>query len=342
MDKSFWQLLLAAEVTPSKGRALIEAFGPCAVVTIDEFANSPLLAAGEAARVRACTVNAPSSAGAHVIQGAERPPLLASIDDAPLAFFALGDTRCLYEPCVAIVGTRNASTYGRAVARKFASALAMAGATVVSGGAVGIDAAAHEGALCADGRSVAVLAGGVDRPYPSKNAGLFRRMRVTGCQVSTYACGTIAERHKFVERNEFIAGLSSAVVVIEAPARSGALTTALAARRFGRPIFAVPANIEAESFRGSHALIRAGATLVDDPEQLISYLGLVTQRRLDPIGPASALAGRILKAVTTTAMSAEKLAEVVGVAPHELLAELTMLELDGRVIRDSGGYALVP
>jgi DNA processing protein len=268
--------------------------------------------------------------------------LLASIDDAPAAFFALGDTRCLYEPCVAIVGTRNASTYGRAVARKFASALAMAGATVVSGGAVGIDTAAHEGALSADGRTVAVLAGGVDRPYPSQNMGLFRRMRETGCQVSAYACGTIAERHKFVERNEFIAGLSSAVVVVEAPAHSGALTTALAARRFGRPVFAVPANIEAKGFRGSHELIRTGATLLDDPEQLLSLLGLVTQRRLDPLGPISALAGRILGALTTTPLPAEKLAELVGVGPQQLLSELTMLELDGRVIREPGGYALVP
>jgi DNA processing protein len=160
--------------------------------------------------------------------------------------------------------------------------------------------------------------------------------------VSTYACGTIAERHKFVERNEVIAGLSRAIVVIEAPERSGALTTAVAARRFNRPVFVVPANIEAASFRGSHQLIRTGATLVDDPDQLLSSLGLVGQEVRAAVEPTSALAARILKALTTTAIPAEKLADIVRIEPHELMAELTMLELDGRVIRGQGGYALVP
>ena len=341
MEVDFWQLLLAAEVTPVKGRALIEAFGPCAVVGVESFASSPLLTTAEVARVRACDPLAPKAVAAQVVLGADRPALLGSLEDAPLALFALGDVSCLHAPCVAIVGTRNASTYGRAVARKFATILAMAGATVVSGGAVGIDAAAHEGALAAEGRTAAVLACGVDRPYPSKNVGLFRRMRSAGCQISAYACGTIAERHKFVERNEVIAGLSLAVVVIEAPERSGALTTALSARRFGRPVFVVPANIEAMSFRGSHQLIRTGATLIDDPEQLLESLGLVSRAPVK-IEPTSALAARILKAMTTNSLSAEKLADAVRVEPHELMAELTMLELDGLVIRDAGGYALVP
>ncbi|MHB8636948.1 MAG: DNA-processing protein DprA [Fimbriimonadaceae bacterium] len=342
MVDEFWQLLMAAEVSPAKGRALIEAFGPCSVVSKASFAASPLLTPVEAAAAHKCDLSAPNAAGAKVVHGSGLPSLLAALDDAPPAFFALGDTACLHEPCVAIVGTRNASTYGRAVARKFASALANAGAAVVSGGAVGIDTAAHEGALAAEGPTVAVLAGGVDRPYPAKNAGLFRRMAVSGCLVSSYACGTLAERHKFVDRNELIAGLCHAVVVVEAPERSGALTTAVAARRFGRPVFVAPANIEAASFRGSHQLIRAGATLVDDPDQLLTFLGLANRRKAAAAAPTSELAERILAALTTSPIPAEKLAEIVRLTPQALLAELTMLELDARVIREPGGYALMP
>ncbi|HLK14702.1 MAG TPA: DNA-processing protein DprA [Fimbriimonadaceae bacterium] len=342
MNLGFWQLLLAAEVSPAKGRALIEALGPSGLSDPAKFAASPLLAKAEAARVRASDPAAPARAGVELLEGSGRPPLVASLTDAAIAIFTLGETGCLFEPCVAIVGTRNATAYGKAVARRFAGAFASAGATVVSGGALGIDAAAHEAALAEGGCTAAVLACGLDKPYPSRNLGLFRRMRERGCQVSSYACGMIAERHKFVERNELIAALSLAVVVVEAPENSGALTTAMAARRFGRPVFVVPANIEATSFRGSHKLIRTGDTLVEDPDQVLAALGLSSRAPAVRAEPASALAAKILGALTTTPMPAEKLAETVRVEPHELLAELTMLELDGRVLRDTGGYALIP
>lgn len=342
MTLDFWQLLLAAETSPAKGRALYEAFGPSSVISQAEFAAHKLLTPAEAARVGACSTGAPLAAGASWLALESRPPLLCEDEEAPIAVLTVGTTACLFEPCVAIVGTRNASTYGKVVARKFAAALAGAGATVVSGGAVGIDAAAHEGALGASGATTAVLAGGVDKPYPSQNVGLFRRMRERGCQLSAYACGTMADRHKFLERNAVIAALSLAVIVIEAPERSGALSTATAARRLGRPIFVVPANIEATSFRGSHALIREGATLVDDPQQVLDALGLAAPAPALERAVLDGLPGRIVAALTTKPISSEKLADALQIAPAELLSELTMLELDGRVIRDQGGYALVP
>jgi DNA processing protein len=142
-------------------------------------------------------------------------------------------------------------------------------------------------------------------------------------------------------RNVVIAGLSDAILVVEAPERSGALSTALAARRFGRPVFSVPANIETESFRGSHELIRSGAMLVDDPAQVAEALGILMLER-PKLEPATGMAARILSHLTTKPLAAEKLAELLELPSHELMAELTMLELDGRVSRELGGYALVP
>jgi DNA processing protein len=284
--------------------------------------------------------NAAKAEGVGLLLPDQMPPRLAKSPEAPLALFVQGDPSCLLEPCVGIVGTRNASAYGRGVAKRFAGALAEAGATIVSGGALGIDAAAHEGALAAGGRTVAVLAGGIDKPYPSQNRGLFRRIQASGCLLSNYACGTLPERRKFLQRNELIAGLCDVVLVVEAPARSGALSTAVAARSAGRPIFVVPANIEADSFQGSHHLIRSGATLVGEPAHVAEAMGLLMLSTA--AAPVTGLPGQILAAMTSKPLPAEKLAEVLGLEPSELMAELTMLELDGRVSRELGGYALVP
>ena len=340
----FWQLLLAAETNPTKGRALIAALGPdCCDPAV--FAAHPSLTAGEASRVLASRAEAwerAHAAGVRVLAGLARPSRLDELESTPLAMFVEGDPSCLEQPCVAIVGTRNASTYGRLTAKRFAHELASAGATIVSGGAYGIDTAAHEGALKAGGRTAVVLGGGIDRPYPPSNAGLFRRVAGSGgCVLSAYACGTDVDRHKFLERNDVIAALADAVLVIEAPDRSGSLRTAATAKLLGRPVFVVPANIEAEGFRGSHRLIREGAILADSPAVLTEAIDLEAGANSIP-AQLEGLPGAILHQLTTTPQSAEKLAEALGLEPSELLSELTLLELDGRVARDLGGYALVP
>jgi DNA processing protein len=250
-----------------------------------------------------------------------------------------GDSQCLYQPSVGIVGTRNASPYGKACAQKFAEALAQRGVTVVSGGALGIDAAAHRGALSVNGATAAVLACGLDWVYPSVHATLFRELQKNGCVVSQFAFGVRPEDYKFLARNVTIAALSDVLLVIQAPVRSGALTTAHASAEMGREVFVVPSNIDAQDFRGSFNLIRDGATLCYHPDQILESLG---------IGPAekkleSNLTGdgdKIVQILGLEPLGTDKIAERTGIGAGDVLSELTMLELDGIVMRQAGGYVL--
>jgi DNA processing protein len=341
MTGGFWQLLLAAEATPAKGRALLQAVGPHCVDK-EEFLATGLLSAAEAARVGAADTDAWNGKG-HALPQSELPERFGELSSAPLALFVAGDAGCLARPCVAIVGTRACSSYGKLVARKYAAELGEAGATIISGGALGIDAAAHDGGLSVGAPTIAVFAGGIDQPYPHQNLRLFRQMAEgAGCLVSGYAFGTKPARHRFLERNDVIAALADVVIVIEAPLHSGALRTAATARSLNRPLFAIPGTIDLQSFKGSHALIRAGATLTDEPSQIAHSLGLADPAKSMPYEAPSELAAAILNLLTTTPQGAEKLADQLGVSPQKLLAELTMLEIDEKVARDSGGYALVP
>lgn len=261
----------------------------------------------------------------------------------PPALMAIGDTSCLQQPTVGIVGTRNASVYGRAAAAKFAEAFAKRGLTVVSGGAIGIDAAAHEGALLGGGKTIAVLAGGLDRLYPAMHAALFRRITSQGCLLSSYAFGTKPMGYRFLARNGIIALLSQVLLVVEAPLRSGSINTAHAAGELGRPVFVVPSTIDQLSFQGSHELIKDGATLIDSPDQIFEALNLQPQIPFPEDGDTlNETAKRILGVMSIEVHRVEVIAEAAGLNPDELLAELTFLEMDGKVIRSGGGYALVP
>jgi DNA processing protein len=266
------------------------------------------------------------------------PELLKRLDLPPAALFCRGDWEVTHAPTAAIVGTRGASAYGKAVAMKFAEALARAGVTIVSGGALGIDAAAHKGALAVGGKTVAVLAGGVDKVYPAVHGGLFRAIRESGCLVSQFAVGARPNAYKFLVRNGLIAALSQVTILVEAPMRSGALRTAHAANELGRDVFVVPANIDNLNFAGSHALVRDGATLVDHPDQVLEAMGLraVPERR-QPIN-ASGPAQLILDILTTEPQSVEKIVELTGLDPSSVLAELTMLEVEGGAMREDRGY----
>lgn len=257
------------------------------------------------------------------------------------ALFVVGDWAAVQKPTIGIVGTRGASPYGRAAAYKFAEAFARAGVTVVSGGALGIDAEAHRGALAAGGQTVAVLSGGVDRIYPRVHASLFSDISANGCLVSQFAVGERPDPYRFLTRNKLIAALSLALLVIEAPERSGALSTSTAANELGRSVYVVPANIDAETFRGSHALIRDGATLVDHPDQILEDLHLApVESSRGAVKDLSEIAQKIMQVLTVNPMNAEKISETTSLSPSDVLSELTILEMDGIVVRQSGGYAV--
>lgn len=279
--------------------------------------------------------------GVSVLTDALYPASLHEAACVPPALFVWGDSSCLESPCVAIVGTRSAGSYGRAAAYKFAERLAEAGVTVVSGGAFGIDAAAHEGALAAGGKTVAVLTGGIDDVYPAKHAPLFERIKASGCLVSQFAIGSRASPYRPLLRNRLIAALSAGVLVVEAPTKSGALSTAAAAAELNRQLFVLPANIDNLNYKGSHALIRDGADLVDHPDQILLALHLETaaSKPKPEAAPEGGLAGRILGLLRTEPLSPEMLVERLAQPAPEVLSELTMLELDGRILKKGAAYA---
>lgn len=344
LDDRFWQLLLAGELSSRSARTLAAELSD-APDPLNGLRSHPSL--GEGARRRIASsdfadLDRAQKAGAQVLTAVDFPELLAECEGPP-AFFVHGDRKALDAPCIAIVGTRNASVYGKACAQKFAEGFARAGVTVVSGGALGIDAAAHQGALKASGRTAAVLAGGIDNVYPAVHGGLFAQIREAGCLVSQFACGARPGEHKFLLRNDLIAALSLAVLVIEAPAKSGALRTAATAADLGRDVFVVPATIDNRAYWGSFNLARDGASLVYHPDQVLEALGIEPVSPDSP--PAAAPAGdaeRVLAALTVEPIPAEKIVERTGLEASAVLSELTLLELDGRILRDAGGYALKP
>jgi DNA processing protein len=276
------------------------------------------------------------------------PELLANIPDPPLLLYIKGRAELLARPSLAIVGSRNASTQGKANAGAFAEALSGAGVCIVSGLALGIDAAAHEGALRARGSTVAVIGTGPDLAYPSRNRALFERMGVSGCIVSEYPIGTPPLPGNFPKRNRIISGLAAGVLVVEAAAQSGSLITARQAAEQGREVFAIPGSIHAALAKGCHVLIREGAKLVDTAADVLEALALsplVDWARLDPGVPARAARANdaahvdadLLAALGHDPVEPDMLLGQLGIGAAALSSRLLMLELDGMVERLPGG-----
>ena len=191
---------------------------------------------------------------------ADYPEKLRNVEDPPLVLYCRGtlpDWKA--QPLIAVVGTRKASAYGLQTARLMAAHIAVCGGLVVSGAAFGVDSAAMEGALDAGCRTVGVLGGGVDVVYPASNRGLYRRTEEAGCLISEYPPGHRPYPWNFLERNRIISGISDGVLVVEAPAKSGALNTARHAYSQGRDMFAVPGNVGVQTCQGSNALLQEGA-----------------------------------------------------------------------------------
>lgn len=201
------------------------------------------------------------------------PPLLSEIgDDTPAWLFARGALTPADAHCIAIVGTRNVTEYGRGLAHRFGLEFARAGWTVVSGLARGIDTAAHRGALDGGGRTIAVTACGLDMVYPPENRDLMLEIERNGAVLSEWAPGTPPTNWHFPARNRLVSGLSCAVVVVEAQPKSGALISASFAVEHGREVFAVPGNVHKPQSHGPHQLIREGAFLAQNADDVLDYL----------------------------------------------------------------------
>ena len=198
------------------------------------------------------------------------PALLKQIKDPPKELYYAGDVSLLSTRCVAIVGSRKFTAYGRRIAGRIAGRLAACGVTVVSGMAIGIDGIGHRSALEAGGRTIAVLGNGLDVMYPAANRELKADILRRGLLISEYPPGMKGTKYTFPQRNRIISGLSVGVLVVEAPETSGSLITAARAAEQGRDVFAVPGNIDAVTFRGSNLLIRDGAALVTSGWELLS------------------------------------------------------------------------
>ncbi|MBU0892505.1 MAG: DNA-processing protein DprA [Gammaproteobacteria bacterium] len=287
------------------------------------------------------------------------PQALLDTEDPPLLLYLMGPARLLVhqpfprERCLAVVGSRNPTAQGAENARLFARALHSAGLTIVSGLALGVDAAAHEGALdvAVSGSSdaaatIAVVGTGLDRVYPRKNLDLAHRIAANGLLVSEYSLGTPPLPANFPKRNRIISGLSQGTLVVEAALASGSLITARMAVEQGREVFAIPGSIHAPQSRGCHALIRQGAKLVESAQDVLEELRIPAIAGLGQSGGAASAdmaaeaeepEGPLLEALGFDPMSVDALVARTGMDAASLQVALLELELDGRVARLPGG-----
>lgn len=269
------------------------------------------------------------------------PPLLLATADPPVLLYAMGDPAWLQAPSLAVVGTRHPSRQGEENARAFASHLSEVGLTIVSGLALGIDAAAHEGGLTGPGRTVAVVGTGLDQVYPRRHRALAERIATEGLIVSEYPLGTPPLPPNFPQRNRLIAGLSRGTLVVEAAVQSGSLITARLAAEQGREVFAIPGSIHAPQSRGCHALIKQGAKLVESAQDILEELHwadvrLPAQAQPAPSGPDGS-DDPVLDALGHDPASLDALQARCGWPTDRLSARLLELELEGRVERLPGG-----
>lgn len=276
------------------------------------------------------------------------PQLLGLIPDPPPVLFVQGNPDCLALPQLALVGSRHASRSGAANAYRFSAALSEAGMVITSGLALGIDGAAHQGAVDRHGPTVAVFGTGLDRIYPYRHQTLARQILDTGgAWVSEFLPGAGPLPAHFPKRNRIISGLSSGVLVVEAAPRSGSLITARLALEQGREVFAIPGTIQNPTAHGCHRLIREGAVLVETVEHIIEQLGpmLGSYAETDaPALPAPALPDLsgpetlLLDKMGYDVADIDQLVELTGLAPPELMSLLVSLELKGVIEPVPGGF----
>jgi DNA processing protein len=346
-----WVRLQIAGIAPRTLFEWLRAFGgPEAVLAASHSARRAAATKGDgaiasdAARVESA-LSFLETPGASLVawDDADYPRTLLEIGDAPAVFYCRGRRDLLSRPALAIVGSRNATAQGRADAEAFASALAAEGLTIVSGLALGIDAAAHRGALAHPASSIAVVGTGPDRVYPAKNRALALELAERGAIISEFPPGTPPLRENFPRRNRLISGLARGVLVVEATLSSGSLITARLAAEQGRDVFALPGSIHSPLAKGCHRLIRDGAKLVETAEDILVELGMPAPTAK----PARAVAGAgqrfdgdaqcVLDALGHAPVDVDTLVARSGLTAASVAAALTGLELAGAAASLPGG-----
>ncbi len=277
------------------------------------------------------------------------PPRLREIADPPPLLFVCGDVAALRQPQIAIVGSRNPTPAGAELAHDFARHLALRGVTIISGLALGIDAAGHRGAMAGAGRTVAVMGTGMDRVYPPRHQELAEEIAARGALVSEFPLHTPVCPENFPRRNRIISGLALGVLVVEAAKASGSLITARHALEQGREVFAIPGSIHNPLARGCHALIRDGAKLVETVDDILEELPMPAVSPASDAHAAQAssesAAGneehdRLLTALGYDPVSVDVLVARTGLTANAVSSMLLLMELEGRVSSQAGGLYL--
>jgi DNA processing protein len=346
-----WVALQLSGLAPQPAVALLRAFGgPEAVLGASDRQRSAVVSAA-AARALAAPVDherlaralgwlAEPGASIVALDDDDYPRALLEIGDPLPMFYCRGRRDLLSHPALAIVGSRNATPQGCLDAEAFAAALAATGLTIVSGLALGIDAAAHRGALAQPGSSVAVVGTGLDRVYPAKNRDLAHALAERGTLISEFAPGTPPLRANFPRRNRLISGLARGVLVVEATLSSGSLITARLAGEQGREVFALPGSIHSPFSKGCHRLIRDGAKLVETAQDILDELAIPATAPAASARPAIEADGpvaAVLAALGHAPADVDSLATRSRLDPAIVAATLTLLELDGRAAPVPGG-----
>lgn len=290
--------------------------------------------------------------GCHVLtqQDESYPPLLREIYDPPIVLYVKGTLDARDKNSVALVGSRQTTHYGIEVARKLAYQLAYTGVTVVSGGARGIDTAAHQGALTAKGRTLAVLGTGINIVFPPENAELFERIASNGAIVTQFPFNRPADKQSFPIRNRIVAGITLGTVVVEANLTSGALITANFATDYGRQVFAVPGPVTSPRSKGCHDLIKKGAKLCEGAEDILSEFEYLFPASNRPPSPAASgvLPGldlpeneqKVLGALTETEQSVDEIIRASGLPASAVNVALFSLEMK-RLVKQLPGKMFV-
>lgn len=353
--RAWLRLTLTAALTPAKRRRLLQALGPPEHF-LEDGPTAAAEVAGDAARalyagdperdaaIERCMQWLGESADRHLwsLADPDYPQALLNLSDPPLVVYAQGRRDAFTRPGVALVGSRNCTPGGASIARGFARSLAEQGWCVVSGLALGIDAAAHAGAIEGGGQTIAVVGTGLDRVYPARNRDLAHAVRHAGALLSEFPLGTGVMPHHFPQRNRLIAALARGVVVVEAAAESGSLITARLAGELGREVFAVPGSIHSPQSRGCHRLLREGAKLVETVRDIVEEIEEIGR----PTGTAAASAEapetpaphhELLGLAGFDPIDLDTLVARSGLTTGAVLAILSELELDGRVAAVPGG-----
>jgi DNA processing protein len=344
------RLTLVPGVGRQAQRNLLEAFGTARQVLEAQHAAICALVGDEAARLLAdgpkpalleSTLRWLERPGCRLVTTSDAvyPAALRHISDAPIALYVQGRVELLNKPAFAIVGSRNATPQGRSDAEAFARELSDAGLTIVSGLALGIDAAAHRGGLAGAGSSIAVMGTGPDILYPSRNSGLARTLAERGCLITEFAVGIASLPENFPQRNRLISGLCKGVLVAEASwPRSGSLITARCALEQGRDVFAIPGSIHSPLSKGCHWLIKEGAKLVESADDVLCELGMKTIQARRAGARQQPNNDPLLEAMGFAPASIDQIAQRSGLDAATLAARLSRLEIAGRVEALAGGW----